>query len=290
MSDSEAQRFIEKNLPNFSLNGKGWHALIRDMLFEFWAAGWDVNTNVYGKEKFGELRCYSVAENELVNRLIPGIVRKYTSLSLKTCETCGNNGIHRIVNSWEVTLCLEHYMERLPTISIVGNKISVGEKVFDMSRFHRAEFQREYRIVQFYTRDRFRGEEFLCAFSWQLPNYYALLRQVPSSVFTDEQTQALSGFFNSLSNCEACGHVAVHEDYCRRCYCSIWDESDLDCYENKTEYIKERQMDNFLDRSDHMALFKNDTSFEKVPGHKILFTQEELEIYKQECEDDEDGF
>jgi hypothetical protein len=287
MTDLNSKRFVEKNLPNFRIGGKGWHALIRDMLLEFLEAGWNINTPVYGKEKFGELRCHMIAEDETVNKRIHGIVSKYTSISLKTCETCGNSGSHRSINGWESTLCREHYFEEVPIISIDGNRIRLGKKTFHLRQFHQAEFQRGFEIVHFYNQLPFQKKTFICSFSWQHPNYYALLKQVPTSVFTTEQKQAVSAFFDNLSGCDVCGHVAVYKDYCRRCYHSIWDESDLDCYADKNEYIKERQMDNEIDSDDHMALFKNDISFEKVPDHKILFTQEELELYIKECEDDD---
>jgi len=58
------------------------------------------------KEKFGELRFYMSACNEKIDALID----EATSLSLKTCERCGELGKIR-TDGWYRTLCDHHEKE-----------------------------------------------------------------------------------------------------------------------------------------------------------------------------------
>lgn len=88
-SKDAIDQFVESNLSNFSINGSGWHSLIRDMLYEFCIAGWNLDEKVFGKEKFGGLRCYVSSPDEAINIEIQKIINKYGKLSVKTCEKCG---------------------------------------------------------------------------------------------------------------------------------------------------------------------------------------------------------
>ena len=67
MNKEEINHFIEHNLINFSVNSTGWNDLIRYLLYEFAVAGWNMDHRVFGKEKFGELRCYTYSEDEILN-------------------------------------------------------------------------------------------------------------------------------------------------------------------------------------------------------------------------------
>ena len=61
------------------------------------------------KEKFGGLRVYIGSALEEVHRLIDNVEAK----SFHVCEVCGASGELRNDLSWVLTLCEEHYEERL---------------------------------------------------------------------------------------------------------------------------------------------------------------------------------
>lgn len=116
MYSKDIEKFIEKNLSNFQLNGKGWNDLIRKMLFEFCIAGWDINKEVHGKEKFGGLRCYIILEDKDLEKKIQEIVKYYMCLSGETCEKCGGSGKERLENEWISTLCKKCFLEKANNI------------------------------------------------------------------------------------------------------------------------------------------------------------------------------
>lgn len=81
---------------------EGWYSLIKDMMDELIAVGWDRHLHQC-KEKFGGLRFYLSTYPEGATE----IVTKYESLSYETCEVCGEKGVLR-TGSWLVTRCDEH--------------------------------------------------------------------------------------------------------------------------------------------------------------------------------------
>lgn len=87
---------------------EGWLHLIKDMIEELIAIGWDKRL-VQSKEKFGGLRFYLDTYPEGAT----DIVTKYEIMSYNTCETCGNSGSLR-KGSWLETLCDEHANGREP--------------------------------------------------------------------------------------------------------------------------------------------------------------------------------
>lgn len=61
------------------------------------------------KEKFGGLRFYYDGGDDKIE----GMVDMAESMSIITCETCGNPGKNRSIRGWLTTLCDMHYNERL---------------------------------------------------------------------------------------------------------------------------------------------------------------------------------
>jgi len=47
-------------------------------------------------------------------------------------------------------------------------------------------------------------------------------------------------------------------------------------------------MDLFLDKDDHMKLFRHDKSFKKFQNHQIMFTKNDLEKYVEELKEDDE--
>jgi len=281
MKSQEIDNFIELNLQNFQIKS-GWHSLVRKMLFEFCIAGWDMNERVYGKEKFGELRCYHAISDTLKE-----IIAVYSSLSLRTCEVCGGCAKSRGVNSWSHTLCFKHYMELLGELKIDDLVVSKNDEKFDLKACHRVEFDADYKSASFYKHGPSVQEMPWCTFTSQQPNYYLLLKQLPKTLLTKEQSDYIDSFFASLCPCDICGHIAVYEDSCKYCYSETWEtERDKDLYADDTAYIKDYQLYIYIDEFDLIKEKESDTSFEKSERHKILFNYKELVDYRNETSKD----
>lgn len=80
--------------------GSGWHPLIRDLVDNLFAAGWD-GVIAQVKEKFGGLRFYIGGGNDEIFELIHEAEGK----SYEICEDCGKPGKLREDRSWIRTLC-----------------------------------------------------------------------------------------------------------------------------------------------------------------------------------------
>lgn len=283
MNTEEINLFVERNLTNFSVNSIGWHDLIRKLLFEFAIAGWNLEHPVFGKEKFGELRCYTYSEDEALNIRLKNIKDKYSQLSVKTCEICGNEGKMRTIEAWQTTLCLNHFLEQQPIIEIDGEQnVRLNNKtVLNIKNVVKAELEYDLQELCLYTGQYdWEGKKY---FSWQEPNYYLLLKTIPLSLFPKDTQQEISTLFQNLNDCEICGHKAVYQRHCLRCHQEPWNNSAylIEDYGEKSNYIKECQMDIFLDEDDYEKYFIADRSFEKIPDHKILFSTDDLREYEK---------
>jgi len=281
--DNEAfNAFIEENIKNFSINGTGWNSLIRNMLYEFCLAGWNLDEKVFGKEKFGGLRCHVSSPDEALNKKIQEIKSKYIILSGKTCEKCGKEGKGRFINSWETTLCFDHYLETIDILEIDNDDVKINDKnVFNISEISKIEINNSYREIKTYISN---NEKSFVFYSWK-PNYYLLLKSIPRHLFSSEDGKYIKSMFENLKDCEICGYKSVLENSCLRCYTESWNNSHLKYYEGRLEYIKERQMDFFIDEDDNEKVRQFDRSFEKLPDYKFLFNNEELEAYKKELQE-----
>ncbi|WP_294251819.1 hypothetical protein [uncultured Chryseobacterium sp.] len=273
-------RFVEDNLPHFSVNGTGWNGLIRSMLYEFCLAGWDMNSRVSGKEKFGELRCYSVSPDENINTRINKLIRACSELSSITCEKCGKPGKTRSYNGWQETLCLEHHLKRVYRIEIRDERLLLHESDVDLKDISRVECTADVKNITVFFPDTRTGKEKSVRFSWQEPNYYLLLKSIPGRAFAKETGGYVAAMFSQLQPCEICGYRAVHERVCLRCHYDAWQDSFLEDYDSRIQYVKHCQMDVFIDEDDYGKVFQSDRSFDKMPDHRLLFTGKELEEYK----------
>lgn len=281
-SKEEINQFVESNLSNFSINGSGWHSLIRDMLYEFCIAGWNLDEKVFGKEKFGGLRCYISSPDEVLNKKIQEIKSKYIRLSGKTCEKCGKEGKGRFVNSWEATLCFDHYLETINILEINNNDVKINSKnVFNINKISQIEVDNSYRETKIYISN---NEKPFVFYSWE-PNYYLLLKSISQYLFSNKNGKYIKSMFKNLKDCEICGYRSVLENHCLRCYAEPWNNSLLEYYNDKLHYIKEYQMDLFIDKDDNEKVRQFDRSFEKRPDYKFLFNDKELEEYKKELQE-----
>ncbi|CAH0173108.1 hypothetical protein [Chryseobacterium sp. Bi04] len=284
MKQEVINAFIERNLKNFQVNSTGWNALIKQMLFEFAIGGWNTEKDIFGKEKYGELRCYIYSEDKELNTVIKNITQKYTALSMETCEICGSEGKKRSINFWETTLCLSHYLTQKPVIEIDEelNIRSNNKILLTIKDIVRADIEYDLQKLRVYT------EEPACemegiSFSWQEPNYYLLMKTIPLQVFPPDRQNTVSELFENLQHCEICGYKAVYKRSCLRCHQEPWTESEvfIEDYGEKANYIKACQMDIFIDEDDYEKYFKYDRSFEKSPDHQILFRHHDLKEYEK---------
>ncbi|WP_213279720.1 hypothetical protein [Chryseobacterium indologenes] len=284
MNKEEISLFIERNLTNFSVNSTGWEQLIRKLLFEFAIAGWNMEHRVFGKEKFGGLRCYTYSEDETLNNKLTIIKDKYSELSVKTCEICGSEGKMRTMGSWQTTLCLNHFLEQQPIIEIdtQQNVRRDHKTLLNIKNIVKADLEYDLQRMWIHTKS-FGNPEETFYFSWQEPNYYLLLKTIPLSLFPEDRRSEISTLFQSLQDCEICGHKAVHQKNCLRCHHEQWNESGyfIEDYGEKSNYIKECQMDIFIDEDDYEKYFTHDRSFEKSPDHQILFSSDDLREYEK---------
>lgn len=82
--------------------GDGWLELVKNLIEELIDAGWNRQV-CQAKEKFGGLRFYVNDTSDECDK----IISKYESLSMETCEVCGEKGETRS-GGWITTLCDEH--------------------------------------------------------------------------------------------------------------------------------------------------------------------------------------
>lgn len=283
MEQQDINSFIEHNLKNFSVNSTGWNDLIGKMLSELVAAGWNMEHDVFGKEKFGGLRCYIYSENEELNANLRKITSKYAQLSGKTCEICGNEGKLRIIGSWETTLCIDHFIDQKPIMEIDEKQNIIYEKkpILNIKDIVKAEVEFDLKQLKLYIKNPINTDEPF-SFSRHEPNYYLLLKAVPLHLFPKDDQNRISDLFQNLQSCEICGHKAVYHQSCLRCHNEPWGASKYheEDYGEKREYIKECQMDIAIDEDGYEEYFKYDHSFEKNSGYQILFTSGDLEEYK----------
>ncbi len=284
MNKEEINLFIERNLTNFSVNSTGWEQLIRKLLFEFAIAGWNMEHRVFGKEKFGELRCYTFSEDETLNSKLKKIKDRYSQLSVKTCEICGSEGKMRTIDSWQTTLCLSHFLEQQPVIEIdTKQNIKKSNKtILNIKNIVNIDLEYDLQRMWIHTKPfGSSGETFY--FSWQEPNYYLLLKTIPLPLFPEDRQNEIVTLFESLQDCEICGYKAVYQKNCLRCHNESWSESGyfMEDYGEKSNYIKECQMDIFMDEDDYEKYFTVDRSFEKSSGHQILFSSYDLREYEK---------
>ena len=92
---------------NFFAVDKGWYPLIKSLIEDLIALGWDKQV-CQVKEKFGGLRFYiNAGSDEVCNR-----ITKAERDSYNICEMCGKKGEIRMDLGWHLTLCDNHYSEK----------------------------------------------------------------------------------------------------------------------------------------------------------------------------------
>ena len=89
---------------------EGWLELIKDLILELIAAGWNKEIRQI-KEKFGGLSFYA---NDIPDEDFD-IIRRYTMKSYATCEVCGSmENLTLRGKGWVKTLCEQHVNKILP--------------------------------------------------------------------------------------------------------------------------------------------------------------------------------
>ncbi len=305
------EEFIENNLINFRVLD-GWKKIISDMLNEIYDIGWNTSdVSIGGKKKHGELLIYfsSLPIDIILRKNIYNIQNKYNELSIKTCEICGNIAKKRYGDNCfneYYTYCIDHFIKRYTNLKIENHLMNWRGENFDILNITRVEsdnilyditlfsetlveikehsfFKIIFNSITFSNNVKLlKKEKRIAHISNIEQNYYLLLKKIPLSCLNYSQTKIISDFKNSLKPCEICGYIAVFDNFCRYCNNIQWEKCSKDNYENKSEFIKEQQMDLFIDEDDKMKLRQYDHSFEKGFEPKRLFTDNELELYIEE--------
>jgi len=105
------------NNPKFFGVGSGWYPIIKDLIDGLIKLGWDKNV-IQVKQKFGGLRFYIDEGSDEMHKLIIEAERK----SYETCEKCSEKGKARRDIGWHLTLCDEHYQEKIKEINVQKSK------------------------------------------------------------------------------------------------------------------------------------------------------------------------
>lgn len=285
--------FLEKNLLNFSyIGGLGWYKIVVQMLVKIYQVDKDAVIK-RGTASLGEFDCCTFpSNNQDLNKKVNLIIDKFSSIAYQSCEICGKEGKPRDVGDWnqsEQILCFDHYLsEMYRPLELEGNFIKSKDEKYDIRKFKSLEVvnpkidTNPFQELRIYTMDM--GKEILyCTFRYSDINYYYILKSLPKSCLTTEQSNHIDNFFKSLEVCEICGYHGLYEEKCLCCGHKTWEVFEYkNCYSSKKEYIKESQMDVEIDEDDDFKIKMMDKAFIKSNSHKTHYTQEELEAYKKD--------
>lgn len=103
MTDRELENIIVEKTGEPLRFCQGWFSLVKKLYKELIDAGWDGNVTCV-KEKYGHIEFYISSYNEMFE----AIIEKYKSISVSTCETCGNPG--RPMQDFN-PVCATHYLD-----------------------------------------------------------------------------------------------------------------------------------------------------------------------------------
>jgi hypothetical protein len=113
--------------------------------------------------------------------------------------------------------------------------------------------------------------------------FYLLLRSLPQD-YAGLDYSKISGFFESLESCKICGSIAVQDEACLDCGCSVYDsEFDRD-YASENAFIIENQLDVFcvFDENEPFHDFKQEfNGFDLDPNWKPLVAEKEVLDYSK---------
>jgi hypothetical protein len=129
MENNEIENFVEHNIKNFQITGKGWNKIIREMLIEFAKSGWNLDNQIFGKEKYASLQCSSFSNDSEIE-IFRSIRLKFEKLSEVICQECGDKSKHRFFKGWEYTLCKNCYLEKATKEIYLKEKSNLEECKF----------------------------------------------------------------------------------------------------------------------------------------------------------------
>ena len=113
--------------------------------------------------------------------------------------------------------------------------------------------------------------------------FYRLVRSLPKG-YAGLDYSKISGFFENLKSCKICGSLAVQDDACLDCGCSVYDrELDQD-HASENAFIMENQLDVFcvFDENEPFHDFKQEyNGFDLDPNWKPLVTKKDVLDYSK---------
>lgn len=299
MTESEIDEYIYENLPSYD----GWMPLLRELLAVLSKNGWNNSMVFTAKEKYGRF-VLKTANVQLENFGL--IIDEFEEKLNKACMICGDDAEQCNVGDWDYTYCLTHYLNEVPKITSIDE---IGFTLRD-ERYYWKEIDKISGHPDWQGNDELQKEsENLASITFNLnPNFFNslvreyafawitkdnlnwihFLRNIPNTILDTNPLlrDYLSTFLASFYFCDICGKNAVtHYEYddCLLCHNSSW-ESMEERYqkhrEDKTKYIKKQQLYYFSGGFNY-ELNKWDISFEQNKDFKRLFSNDELEEFKQ---------
>lgn len=266
----------------------GWYPLLIELIKELDQQGWDRQVSCI-KEKYASLRFYT-------DHKYYDTTEKYERRSKYICETCGDKGKIHTSGGWDYTACRKHYRERAnkvivdPTGFALNGKAYLWEDMLDVS-LNESNYFKQYSYLRAEPKDKNKYPELIGSGVFVQKSslgFGNLLGNIPRGFRSMDYDYA--GRYRNVAYCAICGYLAV---YCGECECCenytfmAWvekgnaDESE----ERKQVHIRWNQMEWKMSGAE--AYEAEHPFYPKNPDHLILYTQEDLDEYYEDCEDDD---
>lgn len=268
---------------------EGWQNCLKNMFSELIINGWDVNTPIKSKEKYGDFIC----SIETSNIKLQEIVKTHTKIINKLCAICGGN--ENVFNDQTEFLienlceeCWIRKMESRYTVSdisengfsyfILNNNYTIEPRYFlwsqiknvklmipEASSYSELEMDVDSKTLRFEERRDI--------------NFYKLLKQIPAKLLSKKQFRIIRSLFANLTDCKICGRVSVYQERCLVCGASILSILEYEPtkiwkkFNNIDEIIRNEQSSFKKSIGQHVTIkyrLLNDTSFETYTNFRDL--------------------
>lgn len=277
----DLEKLADLNRISIDING-GWYPLVIELIRELNENGWNKQVSCI-KQKYASLRFY-------IDEPFDEIIEKYEERSEHICEICAEKGKIRY-GGWEEVLCRKHYLEGKNTIRVEEAGFKLGDISYlwsdiqeirldgldHLNRYSRVELTFQENILP-KTHDNqlivFHSTRGFGKFLQTLPIEYK-----PANFrFRDY----IKDRFSQVQFCEICGYEAVYDNECECCEeltSAGQINRDPEYALPAEQYIKVCQKNWFLD--DGEIYEAQQQNYPKNPEHKILFTEEELNEWRE---------
>jgi hypothetical protein len=248
----------------------GWQNSLKNMFSELILNGWDVNTPIKSKEKYGDFIC----SIETTNIKLQEIVEKYTEIINRLCSICG--GSENVFNDqtefWIENLCEKCWIRKIEnryTVNdisengfsyfILNSNYDVEPRYFSWSRIKNVKLKIPEASSFIYELEMDVDSQTLTFEAGRDINFYKLLEQIPIKLLSKKQFRIIRSLFANLTDCKICGRVSVYQDECLVCHANILSIMEI---ESAKIWKKFNNIDNLI--RDKQLLFR------KSIGHNVI--------------------